>query len=222
MKKLLLALFLITSSSLGFSQQPFRYDTIRVSKDDTRNIHQYQQQQRTRQQRTQQQRQQQRKISTPSTTKKGFDARNLRYGLNLGLNFSNDYSLFRLAPQLGYQFNKYVMAGAGISYYHSKHRIYNIANRVTHYNNSLGANVFGYLYPTSFLALSVQPEANYIWVSSKDAQGTFNKKDVMVPSVVVGAGLRLGRAHAMLYYDLVQDVDSPYTSGVFYGVSVYF
>lgn len=111
MKKLLLVLFLVLST-ITFSQQPFRYDTIRVSKDDTRNIHQYQHQQRT-----QTQDQQRRRISsTSSTPKKGFDARNMRYGLNLGLNLTNDYTLFRLAPQVGYQFNKYVMAGAGVSW----------------------------------------------------------------------------------------------------------
>lgn len=216
MKKLLLALFLIVST-MAFSQQPFRYDTILVSKDDTRNIHQLQHQQRT-----QTRNQQRRGISTQSTAKTGFDARNMRYGLNLGLSFSNYYSLFRLAPQVGYQFNKYVMAGAGVSYYYSKYKSYINSTRVTENTNSLGANVFGYLYPTSFLAISIQPEANYIWTSSKDAQGTYNKRDVLVPSAVIGAGLRLGRAHAMLYYDLIQDVNSPYTSGVFYGVSVYF
>lgn len=220
MKKLILAIFLITTT-LAFSQQPFRYDTIRVSKEDTRNIHHYNQRQGV-------QKQNQQRLRGPgprnaqSAAKTGFDAKNLRYGLNLGLNFSNDYSLFRLAPQVGYQFNKYVMAGAGVSYYHSKRRNYINPERITRYNNSLGANLFGYLYPASFLAISVQPEFNYIWASSKDSQGTFNKRDVMVPSVVVGAGLRLGSAHAMIYYDLVQDIDSPYSSGVFYGVSVYF
>lgn len=221
MKKLILALFLITTT-LSFAQQPFRYDTIRVSRDDARNIHHYNKQQQ-RGPKHSQQRQRQQNGSIHSTAKTGFDATKLRYGLNLGLNFSNDYSLFRLAPQVGYQFNKYMMAGAGVSYYHSKRRNYINPDRITRYNNSLGGNLFAYLYPASFLAISVQPEVNYIWASSKDAQGaTFNKRDVLVPSVVVGAGFRLGSAHAMIYYDLVQDIDSPYTSGVFYGVSVYF
>ena len=127
--------------------------------------------------------------------------------------------LFR-SPQLGYQFNKYMMAGAGVSYYYSKRKYY--YSDESRHNNSLGGNLFAYLYPTSFLAISVQPEVNYIWNSYRQGSDVTYKKDVLVPSVVVGAGLRLGRAHAMLYYDLVQDIDSPYTSGVFYGVSVYF
>ena len=211
MKKFLFLVLLILPAVV-FSQQPFRYDTIRVSNNDTRNIHHKQQQ-------TLRQRNQKRLGSSQPTTKSQFDARNLRYGLNLGLNFSNDYTFFRIAPQLGYQFNKYFMAGAGVSFYYSKRKYY-YSNESRH-NNSLGANLFGYFYPTSFLAISVQPEVNYIWNSYREGAAVTYKKDVLVPSVVVGAGLRFGRAHAMLYYDLVQDIDSPYTSGLFYGVSVY-
>ena len=80
MKNLLLPLFLILST-IVFSQQPFRYDTIRVSKDDTRNIHQGQQKQLRLQERSQK-----RLRTTQSTVKTGFDVRNLRYGLNLGMN----------------------------------------------------------------------------------------------------------------------------------------
>ena len=201
MKKLILILFVILST-LSYSQEPFRYDTIRVSRDDTRNIHQQKQNQPL----AKQNRQIQRGTSEPEA-KIGFDAKKLRYGLNLGLNFSNNYSLFRLAPQVGYQFNEYVMAGVGVSYYHSKQRVYFQSERVNDYINSLGANAFAY----------------YIWASSEgDVSGTYNKRKALVPSVVVGAGLRLGSAHAMIYYDLVQDVNSPYSSGVFYGVSVYF
>ena len=110
MKKFLFLVLLILPAVV-FSQQPFRYDTIRVSKDDTRNIHYMQQQNRLRQLN------QNRQVTAQSANKSQFDSRNLRYGLNLGLNLSNDYTFLRIAPQLGYQFNKYVMAGAGVSYY---------------------------------------------------------------------------------------------------------
>lgn len=220
MKKILLSVFLLISV-LAISQQPFSYDTIRVSKNDARNIHQYQNRQRVASQNHARARRQSNQPALGSS----FDASKLRYGINFGLNFSNNYSLFRLAPQVGYQFNKYVMAGVGVSYYYSKNRIYNynFDERVSYINNSLGANAFAYLYPASILVLSIQPEANYIWSRYKGGNsGDFDKSDVLVPSVVVGAGLKLGQAHAMLYYDLVQDVNSPYSSGIFYGVSVYF
>ena len=118
MKKFLF-LFLLILPTVAFSQQPFRYDTIRVSNDDTRNIHYKQQQQNRLRQRNQD-----RQVTTQTANKSQFDARNLRYGLNLGLNLSNDYTFLRIAPQLGYQFNKYVMAGAGVSYYYSKRKYY--------------------------------------------------------------------------------------------------
>ena len=218
MKKILLSIFLLTSA-FTFSQEPFTYDTIRVSKDDSRNIHHFKNQQSVS---TQNQTRERGQTNQPSITS-SFNARNLRYGINFGLNFSNNYSLFRLAPQVGYQFNKYVMAGVGVSYYYAKNRLYHQEERVMNYTNSLGANVFAYLYPASILVLSLQPEANYIWSSLKgDLTGVIDKRNVLVPSVVVGAGLKLGPAHAMLYYDLVQDVNSPYSSGIFYGVSIYF
>ena len=184
MKKFLF-LFLLILPTVAFSQQPFRYDTIRVSNDDTRNIHYKQQQQNRLRQRNQD-----RQVTTQTANKSQFDARNLRYGLNLGLNLSNDYTFLRIAPQLGYQFNKYVMAGAGVSYYYSKRKYY--YSNESRNNNSLGANLFGYLYPTSFLAISVQPEVNYIWNSYREGSAVTYKKDVLVPSVVIGAGLRFG------------------------------
>lgn len=218
MKQTLLGIFL-SISLFTFSQEPFRYDTIFVAPGDARNIHRYQSTE-TMPVQTQQdiQKPHPKPLSTTS-----FDAKNLRYGLNLGMHFSNNYSLFRLAPQVGYQFNRYLMAGAGVSYYHSKNRIYHQQDRVNLYNNSIGANLFGYFYPARMLVVSAQPEANYIWSSYKgDQSGEYSSGKNLVPSFVVGAGLRLGQAHAMLYYDLVQDVNSPYSSGVFYGVSVYF
>ena len=219
MKKILLGFFLLFSM-VTLSQEPFSYDTIRVSKDDARNIHQLRSRERIS---TQSQVRQSRRQLTQPNVASGFDARKMRYGINFGLNFSNNYSLFRLAPQVGYQFNKYVMAGVGVSYYYSKNRIYQLDERMSYISNSLGANAFAYLYPASVLVLSAQPEANYIWSHYKgDRSGKLDKNEILVPSFVVGAGLRLGPAHAMLYYDLVQDVNSPYPSGVYYGVSVYF
>ncbi|MDD4728146.1 MAG: hypothetical protein PHN55_05280 [Dysgonamonadaceae bacterium] len=219
MRKITITLLLLVSL-VSFSQEPFRYDTIRVSDNDSRNIHQLKNRQQANT--ATQNRNRARVQANRPSVNSSFDPRKLRYGINFGLNFSNNYSLFRLAPQVGYQFNKYVMTGVGVSYYHSKRKYYYDRDQVTHYNNSLGANAFAYLYPVNFIAFSLQPELNYIWRSSKDNIGEFNKTDVLVPSVVIGAGLRFGRAHAMLYYDLVQDTNSPYSSGLFYGISVYF
>lgn len=218
MKKLIFGIFLLISL-FTYSQEPFRYDTIFVAPGDARNIHRNHTTETLPQQLRKQAPVQQRSSSSAS----GFDTKDLRYGLNFGLNFTTNYSLFRLAPQVGYQFNKYMMAGVGVSYFYSKNRIYHQEERVNLHSNTAGANVFGYLYPASMLVISVQPEVNYVWSSYKgDQSGKYNSEKNLVTSFVVGAGLRLGVAHAMLYYDLVQDANSPYSSGIFYGVSVYF
>lgn len=218
MKKNLLGFFLLVSV-FTFSQEPFSYDTIRVSEDDARNIHQLRNNQRVAAQN-------QARVGRPSSQTSiasSFDVSKMRYGINFGLNLNNDYSLFRLAPQVGYQFNRYVMAGVGVSYYYAKNRIFHQEERMSYISNSLGANTFAYLYPASILVLFAQPEANYIWSSYKgDRSGKFDERNVLVPSVVVGVGLRLGPAHTMLYYDLLQDVNSPYSSEIFYGVSIFF
>lgn len=218
MKKITLSLFLLLSA-LTYSQQPFKYDTIRVSRNDSRNIHQFKNKQRA----AKPNQAHAKRHRSRSSVSNAFDVRKMRYGLNFGLDLRRDYTLLRFAPQVGYQFNRYLMAGVGVSYYHSKRKLYNYEENLSRINNSLGANAFAYLYPASILVLSARPEVNYIWSSYKgDMSGEYNKRNVFAPSFVVGAGLRLGPAHAMLYYDLAQHADSPYSSGIFYGISIYF
>lgn len=218
MKKITLSLFILLSA-ITFSQEPFSYDTIRVSRNDSRNIHQFKNRQRAA---THNQAHAKRQRFR-SIINNGFDARKMRYGLNFGLDLRRDYTLLRFAPQVGYQVNRYLMAGVGVSYYHSKRKLYSYEEKLSRINNSLGANAFAYLYPARMLVVSARPELNYIWSSYKgDMSGEYNKRNVLAPSFVVGAGLRLGPAHAMLYYDLGQHADSPYSSGIFYGLSIYF
>lgn len=218
MKKITLSLFLLISV-LTYSQQPFTYDTVRVSKDDARNIHQF----RNRERVVTRNEAHVKRDGSRSSISNGFDVTKIRYGLNFGLDLRRDYTLLRFAPQVGYQFNRYVMAGVGVSYYHSKRKLYSYDEKLSRINNSLGANVFTYIYPASILVLSARPEVNYIWSSYKgDTSGEYDKRSFFAPSFVVGAGLRLGLAHAMLYYDLAQHADSPYSSGIFYGLSIYF
>lgn len=218
MKKTFLGLSLLFSFA-SFSQKPFTYDTIRVSQDDARNIHQF----RNRQQSTSEtQFQARRQSAQTSSLGSSFNAKNLRYGINFGLNLTNNKTLFKLAPQIGYQLNRYLLTGIGVSYYYSKNRVYHEEGLVNRHLNSLGASTFTYLYPVSILVISAQPEINYIWSSYKDNLETYNKRSAFAPSFVVGGGIRLGSAHAMIYYDLVQHTDSPYSSDIFYGISVYF
>ena len=205
------------------SAQVITYDTIRVSPDDERNIYRTQRSQQTVQ--TQQnsqvrQRQQPVLLDRESTSGFAFDKSKLRYGANIGLSLSRNYTVFGLGPQVGYQFSDNFMAGAGVKYYYTKLRSYDYEVK----SNLFGVNTFGYYYPVRFLAFFAQPELNYIWSTLKyGAAGIDDRKESgFVPSLVVGGGLRLGRSHITLNYDLARHSRSPYPTGFFLGISAFF
>ena len=155
--------------------------------------------------------------------KGAFDRRNLRFGANLGLSLSKNYTYLSVGPQVGYQFNNYLMTGGGIRYYHYKVTMSNYISK----NNLLGVSLFGYLYPLRFFTVFMQPEINYIhsrviYTGEEASEEVEEESCGWVPSVVVGAGLRLGRSHITLNYDLVQDKNSPHQKGWYMGFSTFF
>lgn len=210
-------LLLLWMFPLILSAQEIRYDTIRVSPSDQRNIH------RNQNQRHDSRNQSDLSNARPERLNSGkppaFDRNKLRLGANLGLSISRNYTNLGVGPQIGYQFNRYFMAGAGLKYYYTKAR--NIDYEIR--NNLLGANLFGYIYPVRFITLFVQPEINYTrstltYESGGDALVTKG----FVPSLVTGAGLRLGYTHLTINYDLVQHARSPHPTGFYLGVSAFF
>ncbi len=195
--------------------QVIRYDTIRVPAHDERNIHgaggQFQQAETKPLQ-----------VSNRESNEEDgplFDRKKLRFGADLGLSLGSNYTHLGIGPQVGYQFNPQLLAGAGIKYYYTR-------TGTSYYeirNNLVGANIFGYLYPTRFIALFAQPELNYIHSLMTDkSNGDRKKNKGMVPSLVVGGGFRIGRSHITLNYDLVQHVNSPHPTGFYLGVSAFF
>ncbi|MGI6074244.1 MAG: hypothetical protein ACOYEA_06365 [Fermentimonas sp.] len=148
-----------------------------------------------------------------------FDKSKLRFGAGLGLSTSRNYTYLGLGPQVGYLFNKHFMAGAGANYYYTKvnHSDYRVTNSL------LGANIFAYTYPVSFITIFAQPELNYIWSTTKqfDTDQSETVED-LVPSLVIGAGLRLGGTHVTLNYDVIQNSRSPHPEGFYLGVSAFF
>ncbi len=212
MKRLLFLFFV--SFTLSAGAQTITYDTIRVSPDDERNIHLN----RSGNVRATDEPLRRERVYTARQSA-AFDKSKLRFGANLGLSISRDYTNLGFGPQIGYQFNRYFMAGAGIRYYYTKARTYEYEIK----NNLLGTNLFGYLYPVSFIALFAQPEINYIW-SALTSRTTHEKitDRGLVPSLVVGGGFRLGRSHITLNYDLLQHTNSPHPDGFYLGVSAFF
>lgn len=213
MRRLLCHFVLLTSLSVG--AQTITYDTIRVSPDDKRNIHRY----RSGQIKSADESSHQRDTGAPGNQTAAFDKSKLRFGADLGISFGSNYTNLGFGPQAGYQFNNYFMAGAGIKYYYSKSN----TNSYKVKSNLLGADLFGYLYPLPFIALFVQPEINFIRsdFTYKETRETTTVKGT-VPSVVVGAGFRLGRSHITMNYDLLQRTDSPHPDGFYLGVAAFF
>lgn len=156
-------------------------------------------------------------LSDPSAP--AFDKSKLRFGANLGLSISRSYTHLGVGPQIGYQFNDYFMAGVGISYYYTKATTQDYVLK----NNLVSANTFGFFYPVRFIVLHVQPEINYTRSTlTYEAEGEQRITKGFVPSVVAGAGLRLGYSHITLNYDLVQHTRSPHPRGFYLGISTFF
>jgi len=213
MKQFIPLLFFLIA--LGTEAQVIRYDTIRVTAGDERNIHQTTKQNNI----AEAARIQVDEKQPDQNDLTRFDRRKLRFGADLGLSLSRNYTRLGVGPQVGYQLNPYLMAGAGIKYYYTRADLTSYESR----DNLLGANIFGYFYPARFIALFAQPELNYIRSSLTDkSTGNENIKKGMVPSLVVGGGLRLGRSHITLNYDLIQHLNSPHPAGFYLGVSAFF
>ena len=205
MKRWLLFLLLILPT-ISFAQG-FTLDTIRVDSEDSRNIHQNTQINHS-------------ELSLNKDNSSHFilDRTKLRFGANIGLSLSKNYTYLGIGPQIGYQFNKYFMAGTGIKYYHLKRNLSDYEKK----NNLFGFNLFGYVYPVRFITLFAQPELNYIWSNITYNTGEKIINNSFAPSLVMGAGLRLGYTHVTINYDLVQHTNSPHPKGFYLGISAFF
>ncbi len=119
----------------------------------------------------------QREPEEEAPVEKGFQKENLFFGGNFGLSFG-DYTLVNVSPQVGYRFNRYLAAGAGVNFLYSSYkRRYNVgADYKENYGNA-GLNIFGRVYPIEYLLLQLQPEANYVWGKIKYPDGTQAKLD---------------------------------------------
>lgn len=146
---------------------------------------------------------------------KGFQRDKLFFGGNFGLAFGN-YTLINVSPQLGYRFNKTLAAGAGINLIYSsiRDRYTTEPNKTT--QGITGLNVFGRLYPVSFLMLQAQPELNYRFGSIRYLQTneTYKLDAEIVPSLLLGGGAVLpsgrGSFIAAVFYDVLNHAYSPY------------
>ena len=154
--------------------------------------------------------------------KKGFDPERLVIGGNIGASFG-DYTFVNISPQVGYMFNQYVTAGAGINYVYQSVKYYQNGMENYAYKDNysyVGMNLFTRIFPVRFLFVSAQPELNYGWGKVKFNDDYYPDPDIkidgkFIPSFLVGAGAVLspngkGGMFLSIQYDLIQNNNSPY------------
>ncbi|MDR0349046.1 MAG: hypothetical protein LBH90_06095 [Tannerella sp.] len=158
------------------------------------------------------------------------------FGGTFGAQFGSrieDYTMITVAPQIGYNITNYLNAGAGISYSFYREKYYTGEcredlclgkNRVTDKSHYAGFNIYGRLYLLNYITIHAQPEINYMTrtVANPASSQHNDKIEKVIPSFLIGAGVRLGPVVAMLQYDLVQDTYSPYGTRIFYSIGFSF
>jgi hypothetical protein len=153
----------------------------------------------------------------PGESEGGFDKSKLFFGGNFGASFG-DYTLVNVSPQLGYRFNTFFAAGAGVNFIYNSYKQRDLYNDPIYRDNYgvAGLNVFGRVYPLNVVMLQVQPEMNYTWGKRKYFDGLPEAKlpKKFVPSLLLGAGAAIpsgpGAFMVMMQYDVLQHARSPY------------
>ena len=157
------------------------------------------------------------KSSIKSSSGSSFDKNKLSFGGNISLQFG-DYTVVGISPQVGYDFNKYFTAGAGLGYTYFKDKVYDYKWSSSY----LSFDLFGRFYPIEYIVIGIQPEISRMWQSVTWNDGVKVSENKFVPSFLVGGGLRLGGMIAMIQYDVAQDDNSPYGNNLFYSVGYTF
>lgn len=149
-----------------------------------------------------------------------FSLSRLTFGGGVGMQFG-DYTVINVSPQVGYNVTKKMNLGAGVTYSYFSEKFDH--DRYKESNNYLGVNIYGKFYPIPYTVLMLQPEMTRMWRSVENrTTGDKVKNDKLIPTCLVGAGLRFGPVTAMLKYDLAQHDDSPYGDKLFYSVGYTF
>jgi hypothetical protein len=156
----------------------------------------------------------------PEPERRGFDKEKLFFGGNFGLGFGNVSTLVNVSPQVGYRFNRYLAAGAGINFIYSSYK-YEWLDYKEQFGVA-GLNIFGRVYPIEYIFFQLQPEANYTWGKQKALSSDVEYKldSKIVPSLLggIGAAIPAGRGFFIISanYDLLQNERSPYGSRTFF------
>ena len=148
-----------------------------------------------------------------------FSLKNLTYGGRLGASFGKNTSTVTIAPQIGYNFKDWFNAGFGIGYSYLSLK----SDSYTEKNHYTGINIYCRAAILQYLLVQLQPEVNHLWWTTEDQlAGGKNSGTDIVPSFIIGTGIRQQNVFAMIYYDVVHNKNSPYGSTIGYSVGFLF
>lgn len=150
---------------------------------------------------------------------------NVRYGGNLGLNFSTGYTAVQVAPQALYQVNPFVGVGVGLngSYINRNFdRRNNFVNINQDFSSTiLGGSVIGLFQPIREIQLSTEFE--YLNINQDFDDPSIGDRKYWVPAFFVGAGYVTGPVTIGARYDLLfNEGRSLYRNGIQPFVRVFF
>lgn len=131
---------------------------------------------------------------------------------NLGFDFGGSYQHLSISPQVGYALTNYFTLGGGMNY-----NFYNNSDN-DYSRHSLGLNVYARFYILKYITLHAQPEYFVNW---RKPELSDSKK--WSAAMLVGAGITFPVApgnylSAIVYYDLLQQSNSPYGKDMFYSI----
>ncbi len=140
----------------------------------------------------------------------------VRYGGNVGLNFSTGYTAIQLAPQAIYQVNPYVGIGAGLT---GSYVDRNFDNRNGFNDNLdftsliLGGSIIGIAQPIPEIQISADFE--YLNINQNFEDDRFIDDNYWVPALFLGAGYSNGPIVIGARFDVLFDDDrSIYRNGL--------
>jgi len=140
----------------------------------------------------------------------------VRYGGNLGLNFSTGYTAVQIAPQAIYQVNPYVGLGLGLNGSYVKRNFDNrnrFNDNLDFTSTILGGSVIGIAQPIPEIQLSTDFEL--LNVNRDFEDNSFRDDNYWVPALFLGAGYTNGPVTIGARYDVLFDENrSVYRNGI--------
>lgn len=153
--------------------------------------------------------------------KKGFKKENIFVGGNLGVQFGS-YTFVNVSPQVGYHFNKYFEAGAGVNlqYVSQKYEDQFGNDFYKQSNYVFGGNLFARVFPVRPVFIQIQPEYNWINARLKYYNSNYptEKYTAHTPSLLLGLGGSFEGVLVSLMYDVLQKPASPYSTKPFVSI----